>query len=67
MLMSEVDAGSGAIKQAAIRGAWAACLAAARSAFAFALIILARAFSVYALWSKTPSETRLATVRWSTK
>jgi hypothetical protein len=30
--------------------------AAARSAFAFALIILPRDFSVYALWSYTPSQ-----------
>ena len=33
-----------------------ACRAAARSAFAFALIILPRDFSVYALWSYTPSQ-----------
>src|SRR6267154_5257709 len=33
--------------------------AAARSAFAFALIILPRVFSVYVLWSYTPSQSQI--------
>lgn len=46
----------GVISSAATKGACTAARAAALSALAFAFIIFARFFSLYALWSKTPSE-----------